>query len=138
MGGIEVDGREVKQLELDLSKAPLRVQFAAGRSTRQGLRILDEAMTIDATGHKGNWFGRPGTTYGIDLQKHVSHEMTGPMMGEAGIETGGSGSLAHIIVHGSVNNGPAYDYMTGPRRVMGDILEKYADAAEDSVLGGTD
>ena len=135
MGGIEIDGHEVKQLEVDLSGASLRVQFNAGKATRAAARVIDREMTIDATGHMGNWFGRPGTSYPTPLEQHVTHEMLAPLLAEIGIEKQGAGKLAHIIAYGSVNNAPAYDPGLAPRRAMGEVLDIYADAAEESVLG---
>ncbi len=61
--------------------------------------------------------------------------MVGPFEVEAGIENKGAGKLGHIIAYGSVNNGPAYDPMAGPRRALPHIERMLADTAEESVLG---
>jgi hypothetical protein len=135
MPHIEIEDHELVKLGLDLSGAPLRVQFAAKRAVAEGARIIDRQMTLDATGHMGNWFGIPGTEYATPLEEHVSHEFVGPLEAEIGIEYKGAGKLAHIIAYGSVNNGPAYDPWAGPRRRVPEILEKFADAGERSVLG---
>ena len=126
MAWLEIDAREVRQLEADLSGAPLRVQFAASRSTRKGARLVDVEMQRDARGHR----------YLPNLPNAVSHEMIDPLTAEIGLgPDGDQGSLAHIIVYGSVNNSPVYDHTAGIRRAMPAILDMYADAGEDSVLG---
>lgn len=123
---LDFDYQEVRQLEIDLSAAPTRVQWAASRSTRQAARLVNAAMRVDASGHR----------YLPNLPNAVSHEMLGPLSAEIGLgPDGDQGSLAHIIVYGSVNNAPVYDHTAGLRRSMPAILNLYADAAEDSVLG---
>ena len=63
--------------------------------------------------------------------------MLSPLMVEVGLgPDGNQGSLAHIIVYGSVNNGPVYDHMSGPRRAMPRIVRAMGAMAEDAVLGG--
>lgn len=131
----EIEAHELLELELDLSKAPLRIKFGAEKATRRGARLIDAAMTQDAAGHVGNWFGIPGTEYVIPLEKAVSHEMTGRLSAEIGIEDRGVGKLGHIIAGGSVNNPPAYDWRAGPARVMPKVEQGYADEAEDAAFG---
>lgn len=132
---IHIDDSELEHLALDLSGAPMRIQFGASKVVRRGAKIIDGVMRKDATGHQGNWFGKPGTSYRTPLAQHVSHEMLTPLMAEIGIEPKGAGSLAHIIVYGSVNNAPVYDHTAGPRRAMPAIERMFGDEAEDSVLG---
>lgn len=133
---IEIEYHEIRQLEVDLKRAPGRLQRASRRSlkTRVG-PLLADAMRRDATGHQGNWFGIAGTEYVTPLDKHVSHEMRDPDTVEAGIENKGAGRLGNIIVKGSANNAPAYDFMSGPRRVMPTIERILAGDAETAVLG---
>lgn len=127
---------DLKKLELDLRGTPKRAQFGAAKKLAGPVgRRLAKEMRQDARGHKGNWFGNPGTSYVTPLDNHVSHEMVGPFELEAGIENKGAGKLGHIIAYGSVNNGPAYDPGAGPRRALPWIVESLADTAEDSMLG---
>jgi hypothetical protein len=133
----EVDDSEVRNLEADLSGAPFRVQMNAKRVLMKGASIIDAAMVVDATGHKGNYFGLPGTSFSTPMQNHVSHEMIGPFSAEIGIEPNGAGSLAHIIVYGSINNAPVYDHTKALTRSTPAIVNMFADAAEESVLGGS-
>ena len=130
-----IDGSELERLVVDMDGAPGRIQRNARKAVAKGARIIDRAMTEDATGHLGNLWGKPGTSYPTPLERHVSHEMIGPLSAEIGIEYKGAGKLAHILAYGSVNNAPAYDPMSGPRRVMPLVLEAMADAAEESVFG---
>lgn len=135
MGDIEIDDSQVVRLGLDLSRAPLRVQFGARKVTERGAEVIDRQMTLDAAGHIGNYFGIVGTEYVTPLPEHVSHEWVGDLEQEIGIESKGAGKLAHIIAYGSVNNAPAYDPMAGPLRKIPLILRNYAEMGEESVLG---
>lgn len=136
---IYIDDSELDQLEIDLSRAPGRLQRKAPQAmrTKIGPRLSKE-MKADAAGHEGNWFGKPGTSYVTPLPKHVSHEMVGPLELEAGIEKVGAGKLAHIIVFGSVNNAPVYDHTAALRRTTPYAVNVLADVAEDAVLGGSE
>lgn len=132
---IHIDDSELNRLELDLRGAPMRIKLNASSAVRKSAKAIDAQMVIDAAGHQGNWFGIPGTEFNTPLEKHVSHEMLGPLSAEIGIESKGAGKLAHIIVFGSVNNAPVYDHMAGPRRALPTVDRLMADAAEESVLG---
>lgn len=132
---IHIDDSELDRLAIDLSGAPLRVQFNASSAVRRSAAIVDEGMVQDARGHQGNWFGIPGTSYDTPLEKHVSHELLAPLEAEIGIEQKGAGKLAHIIVFGSVNNAPVYDHTAALRRSIPAIADMLADAAEESVFG---
>lgn len=136
MTRMEWDAEELGRLAVDLKGAPFRVQRAtiSALDTRIGPMVARE-MRIDAKGHKGNWFGQPGTSYDTPLEKHVSHEMVGRYEVEVGIEKKGAGKLAGIIVFGSVNNDPVYDHMAGPRRALPRVERLAGNVAEDSVLG---
>lgn len=130
------DTRELDELVLDLTRAPNRVQRAVPQALEKKIGpALKRQMKIDATGHKGNWFGRPGTSYNTPVERHVSYEMLTNFLLEVGIENKGAGKLAHIIVFGSANNEPVYDHMAALRREMPSILNEFGDLGEDSVLG---
>lgn len=130
------ESAELNKLEHDLSGAPWRIQSRSRQRLAGPVgRTLAQEMRVDATGHQGNWFGRPGTSYPTDLERHVSHEMVGMFEVEAGIEDKGSGRLGHIIAYGSVKNAPAYDPGAGPRRAMPRIIKILGDTAEQSILG---
>lgn len=136
-GGIQVhmDSADLRRLIVDLSGAPGRMQRRGGQAIRKSARLVEKEMRVDATGHQGNWFGKPGTSYNTPLEKHVSSEMIGPLSAEIGIENKGAGKLAHIIVFGSVNNEPVYDHTVALRRSIPAIERQLAEAAEQSVLG---
>lgn len=130
------DDDELRQLEIDLRKAPLRTQFNARKAMKKAARIVQREMKIDAAGHHGNYFGAPGTEFLIDLPRHVSYDILDAYTAEIGFENKGSGSLAHILVYGSVNNDPVFDHTAGLRRSEQEITYAFAEAAERSVLGG--
>lgn len=124
-GGIHMDDSELRNLGLDLSRARKRVQFNASKAVRRGAAIVDAEMVVDASGHRRL----------KHLPSTVSHEMLAPLEAEIGLEYKGQGKLAHIIVYGSVNNGPVYDHTAGLRRAAPAIDKILADAAEESVFG---
>lgn len=124
-----IEADELRKLEIDLRGAPIRVQTGATRllATRVG-PIMADAMRADAKGHR----------YLPKLADAVSYEMLDDSTLEVGLEAAGKrhqGSLAHIIVYGSVNNQPVYDHMAGPRRRLPRVERMFADMAEDAVLG---
>lgn len=129
---IRFDTSELRDLEIDLSKAPARIK--SPEAMRKSARQIEHEMRVDATGHKGNWFGRPRTSYVTPTPK-VSHDLLAPQVAEIGVEAKGSGGLFHLIAYGGPYNGPAYDPGAGPRRAMSYVERTFADHAEDSVLG---
>jgi hypothetical protein len=131
-GGIHIDDSELADLELDMKKAPARIRNPEG--LRRGAKFIEREMRVDAAGHKGNFFGKPGTSYVIPTPT-VSSEMVAPLTIEVGIEAKRSGSLFHLLAYGSVKNVPAYDPGAGPRRAMPRVLNVLGEHAEDSVLG---
>lgn len=125
---MHIDADELRKLEIDISGAPKRIQWGSTRvlATRVG-PIVADAMRADARGHR----------FLPKLADAVSHEMVTDDILEVGLGPGRrhQGSLAHIIVYGSVNNAPVYDHMSGPRRTLPRVERLFADLAEESVLG---
>lgn len=131
---LRMDATQLRELAIDLRGAPLRMQFGARKGLRESSKIVDKQMTIDATGHQGNWFGIPGTSFDTPLEKHVSWEFIRDLETEIGIEFKGAGKLAHIIVYGSAKNDPVYDHTAAMRRSMPAILNIFGREAEDATL----
>lgn len=124
-----IDDDELRTLELDLRRAPLRIQFGMTEAlATRAAPIVEREMRRDASGHR----------YLRHLPRSVSSDMISPSTLEVGLgpKRGTQGSIAHIIVYGSVNNAPVYDHMAGPRRAMPRVEKAMADQAEDDVLGG--
>lgn len=124
-----IDDDELRNLEYDLSEAPVRIQRAARVTLRKAGQILDEGMRADASGHR----------YLPKLADAVSHEMKGDWEVEVGLRPEGhanQGSIAHIIAYGSVNNAPVYDHTAVLRRHREDIDNMFGDDVEHSTLGG--
>ncbi len=136
MTRMEWDADELGRLVVDMRGAPHRMQRNAIDSLMTEIGpLVKREMKVDARGHKGNWFGMPGTSYNTPLEKHVNFEQVGKYEIEVGIDNVGAGKLANIIVFGSVNNDPVYDHMAGPRRALPRVERLAGNAAEDSVLG---
>jgi hypothetical protein len=131
---IHIDDHELRDLQIDMSKAPVRIRNPNG--VRKAAKAIEREMKVDATGHTGSYFTpRKRHLTATDLPRYVSSEMVGPLSAEIGIESRGAGALGHIIAYGSVNNPAAYDPGAGPRRAMPRVLDALADQAEESVLG---
>lgn len=124
---VEVDDHQLRQLQVDLEEAPGRVQRQAPKALRKGADIVESAMKRDARGHR--FLPRiPRSVTSSMLDRWTAEIGFGPIPGT-------QGRLAHIILHGSINNGPIWDYTAGLRRSEPRILELMAGAAEDSTLG---
>lgn len=128
-----IDTREVRQLSLDLSRAPGRMQRGAPRVLRKEMIALHRVMKRDATGHR-YLMGRGGAA---PFQAHLAMEQTDAigLEFEVGFNKAGSGKLANIIVFGSVNNAPVYNFHGPLVRRTPRIVEALGGVAEDSVLG---
>lgn len=132
--GMDFDTHELRTLEFDLKKAPLRLRNPEG--LRSSAKVIEREMKLDAAGHVGSYFTpRKRHHSPTDLPRHVSSEITGPYEAEIGIENKGAGKLGAIIAYGSVNNPAAYDPGAGPRRAMNRVLNILGEHAERSVLG---
>lgn len=123
----EVDASELRELELDLAGAPARVQWGATKTLDSSRRLVQRRMARQARGHRQLPY----------LQNAVTSEMVTPMLAEVGYETteGTQGRLAHILLYGSVNNAPIYDFRMPLWRSMEEIVDKFGDMAEDAVFG---
>lgn len=128
MGGIHFDTTQLRELSVDFSKAPGRVQRNAPKAMRRGAQIVKLAMKEDASGHRY----LPKFASRVDFDKRDAIGL----VYEIGFNKVGQGNLAHIIVFGSVNNAPVYDFFAALRRSVPTIMEDMANAGESSVFGG--
>lgn len=133
---ISIEDAELRKLEVDISRAPGRVQRNARQEIIKGARMVKREMKVDASGHRGNYFGHPGTSFITPLPKAVNYELLTELEAEIGFDKQGAGKLANIFAFGSVNNSPVFDHTAGLRRSTPAIERSFADAAEESVLGG--
>jgi hypothetical protein len=126
-GGVEIDDSELRTLEIDLKEAPVRAQLGAHNALGDAGDMVDKEMRRDARGHRQLPY----------LPRSVSHEFLDYWTQEIGLSPipGTQGRLAHIIVYGSINNGPVYDHTAGLRRATPRILERFAGQLEDDTLG---
>lgn len=125
MGDIHIYDEGLYELEVDVSGAPGRVQRGmTARLAGPVRRRLEREMKIDASGHRR-------LPHFADA---IGSTMMGPLELEVGFDKRGQGELANIIVYGSINNAPVYDFQAGPRRAIPGIIDDIADMAEDAVL----
>jgi hypothetical protein len=124
---LEIDDRELAELQLDLREAAPRVQLGATKTLRRGAEIVNRGMTKDAKGHR----------YLPYFSRGITHELLDRVTAEIGFERseGEQHSLVWIILNGSVNNFPVYDKFAALRRSTPAILEMFGGMAEDAVLG---
>jgi hypothetical protein len=120
------DTREVREVAVDLSRAPGRIQRNAGTVMRRFASRVARGMTAHASGHR----------YLPQLPSTVSAGQIGPLRHEVGFEKRGQGKLAHIIVDGSVNNAPVFDHTASVRIELPRTADALADEGEDAALGG--
>lgn len=124
----EYDDTELRRLEVDLRGAPARVQRRASVEVDKAGDLVQRGMRRQASGHRSL----------RHLPKSITREMLGPYEVEVGYDThvrGAQGRLAHIIVYGSVNNAPQWDHTVPLRNATPRILQRLAEAGEESVLG---
>jgi len=127
------DAGQLRNLEYDLSRAPLRIQWAATAALRDSSLVVEKGMTADASGHR----------FLPHLQKSVTAAMLTPMVAEIGLgpRAGTQGSLAHIIVYGNVKypgtvrNRPVWDHTDVLRRSAPAIDRIFGDRAQRAALG---
>lgn len=127
---VEIDDHQLRQLEVDLTEAPGRVQRTAPKALKRGAEIVDRAMKKDARGHR----------FLPKIPRSITHSMIDRWTAEIGFSPirGTQGRLAHIILYGSINNAPVWDYTAGLRRSEPEVLELMARAGEDATLGAKD
>lgn len=130
MSRIEFDTSEVKRLAVDLSQAPGRIQRKAPKVMHRAAIDVKKAMRVDASGHR----------YLHQFAREVNYDRLDALglAYEVGFDKSGQGNLANIIVFGSINNAPVYDFTAALRRETPNIVRHLANAGEDSVLGGAE
>lgn len=125
-----INTRELRQLSIDLSKAPGRMQRHAPRTMRKVVRRLRNAMQRDADGHRylPHFAPEVGSSKLDALGLHY----------EVGFNKHEQGRLANIIVFGSVNNAPVYVFHKPLYELAPVFAEQLGGTAEDAVLGGAE
>jgi hypothetical protein len=113
------------ELAVDLSRAPDRLREAAGDLFKNEADALKRDMQRDAMNHR----------YLPKFARQLNQQKLAPMDHVIGFHTRGQGSLAHIIVFGSVNNAPVYNFYGPLQRRTPFFVEHLARVAEDSVFG---
>lgn len=124
---IDWDDSELKKLSVDLTEASGRIQRSAPKVVKRGAELIDKEMVKDARGHR----------YLPRFPRNISHGMVDRFTAEIGYNrsAGRQGSLVWIILHGSINNAPIWDYTAAARRSTPAIEEMFAGDAQDATLG---
>lgn len=130
---VEIDGSEVRNLVVDMSGAPLRIQFGVSKNIGKGARLVEREMKLDARNAR-----RRSPSRIKHLPKAVTWEMLDAFSAEIGLgpRPGTQGSMAHWFAYGTSTRPPIYDHTAGLRRATPRIVEWLGADAEDDVLGG--
>lgn len=138
--GIHIDDHELRELQIDMRKAPIRVKLESTATLRRAAALVDKGMRADFSGHIGSWFTpRKRHKKAAKVEKYVSHEMLSPLVAEIGVESGRgkkAGNLAIVLASVTPRNPvPTVDRNAALRRSTPAILHMFGDVVEDSVLG---
>jgi hypothetical protein len=123
-----IDTRELRQLSVDLKRAPGRIQRQAPETMQKARVKLERSMKREASGHR----------YLPHLSSAISSEPRDSLglSFEVGFEDARlQASIAHIIVFGSINNAPVYTFHGPLERMTPGLVERLGGDAEASVLG---
>lgn len=130
---MRVDASEVHELAYDLARAPARLKDELDEVFRNEASALQRDMKRDAQNHRY----LPDTTKsgGLGFARTMTAEKVGSLHHIVGFNKTGAGNLAHIIVFGSVNNAPVYNFYGPLTRRTPFFVEHLARIAEASVFG---
>ncbi len=123
---ISVDASEVHTLTLDLESAPARLRDNADEVFKNEASALNRDMKRDAMGHR----------YLPVFAQHMTAQKVGHLHHIIGFNKVKQAKLANIIVFGSVNNAPVYNFYGPLTRRTPYFVEHLARIAEDSVFSG--
>ena len=127
MTSIHFDTTEVNRLAVDFSKAPGRIQRKAPRIMQKTAFDIKTRMRRDARGHR----------YLPHFAREINYDRTDTLglAYEIGFDKQEQGNLANIIVFGSINNAPVYDFYGALYAEALGLVNKLAAAGQESVLG---
>lgn len=123
---MHVDAHEVYELALDLETAPARLKDELDEVFRNEADALKRDMRRDAENHR----------YLPKFARTISAEKVGSLDHIVGFNKTGQGNLANIIVFGSVNNAPVYNFYGPLIRRTPFFVEHLARIAEAAVFEG--
>jgi hypothetical protein len=124
---LDIDHSEVTELVVTFERASQRLDRNLDSVFDDEADALTREMKRDAAGHR----------FLPKLPQALSKEKLGPRDYLIGFNTGSrrhQGSLAHIIVFGSVNNAPVYNFYGPITRRAVPFVEHVARIAEDSIF----
>lgn len=120
----KIDSSEVNSLTISLEHAPKRVVDNVGQVFANEADALNRDMRRDASGHRYlPKFARTITAQKVSELHHV-----------IGFNKVGQGQLANIIMFGSVNNAPVYNFYGPLIRRTPAFLEHLGRVSEDSIF----
>lgn len=129
---ISVDASEVHTLTLNLERAPERLKGNLDEVFKNEASALQRDMKRDAQNHRY----LPDNAKGGGFARQMTAQKVGPLEHIIGFNKRGAGKLANIIVFGSVNNAPVYNFYGPLMRRTPFFVEHIARIAEDSIFSG--
>lgn len=121
-----IDASEVHELAIDLTRAPERLRNNLDEVFKNEASALQGDMRRDASGHR----------YLPKFAPRLTAEKVGHLDHIVGFNKTGQGNLANLIVFGSVNNAPVYNFYGPLIRRTPAFVEHLGRIAEDSVFSG--
>lgn len=123
---VHIDHHEVTELVADFTSAPERLAHNLGEVFKNEANALQRDMRRAAEGHR----------YLPEFAIRVTTQKNDELDYEIGFNKVRQGNLANIIVFGSVNNAPVYDFYGPLTRRAPYFVEHIGRIAEDSVFSG--
>ena len=124
--GYSIDAHEVKELAVSLADAPARLRGRIDDAFADEARALEREMKADATGHR----------YLPKFARELTTDKVGALGYDIGFEKRGQGNLANIIVFGSINNGPVYEFYGPLLRRAEPFVERLSDMVVRDIFWG--
>lgn len=132
--GYSIDAHEVKELAVALGDAPARLRGRINDAFADEARALEREMKADATGHRYlPAFTKKG---GPGFPTTMTSEKVGDLAYDIGFDKEGQGNLANIIVFGSINNGPVYEFYGPLLRRAEPFVERLSDMVVRDIFWG--
>lgn len=123
---MHVDATEVHELTHSLERAPSRLKDELDEVFSNEASALQRDMKRDAMNHR----------YLPKFAQHMTAQKVGSLHHIIGFNKAGQGDLANIIVFGSVNNAPVYDFYGPLTRRTPYFVEHIARIAEAAIFTG--
>ena len=132
---MRIDSSEVGELVTDFITAPSRIEGELEDVWRNEAMALHGDMRRDAENHR--YLPSRTRSGGKGFAPSLGREKRGELDYVVGFHKSGQGNLANIIVFGSINNAPVYNFYGPLTRRTPFFVEHLARVCEAGVFRGT-